>query len=115
MILKGKRAVVTGSNSGIGLGVAVELAKAGAEVVINSFTDRPEDHALAAQIAADTGANALHSAPGQLGKQAQHPDHQGAQRHQKNRIPHQNACLERPHDLRPVVTLKRDRLLNCKI
>ena len=51
MILKGKRAVVTGSNSGIGLGVAVELAKAGAEVVINSFTDRPEDHALAAQIA----------------------------------------------------------------
>lgn len=57
MILKGKRAVVTGSNSGIGLGVAVELAKAGAEVVINSFTDRPEDHALAAQIGADTGAN----------------------------------------------------------
>jgi 3-hydroxybutyrate dehydrogenase len=56
MILKGKRAVVTGSNSGIGLGVAVELAKAGAEVVINSFTDRPEDHAIAAQIAADTGA-----------------------------------------------------------
>ena len=56
-MLTGKRAIVTGSNSGIGLGVAIELAKAGAEVVINSFTDRPEDHALAAQIATDTGAS----------------------------------------------------------
>ena len=43
----GRRAVVTGSNSGIGLGVARSLAGAGAEVVLNSFTDRPEDHDLA--------------------------------------------------------------------
>jgi len=57
MTLMGKTAIVTGSNSGIGLGVAVELARAGADVVINSFTDRPEDHALAAQIAADHGVN----------------------------------------------------------
>ena len=49
-MLQGKRAIVTGSNSGIGLGVAAELAKAGAEVILNSFTDRPEDHALAAQL-----------------------------------------------------------------
>ena len=55
-MLQGKRAIVTGSNSGIGLGVAAELAKAGAEVVLNSFTDRPEDHELAAQMAAETGA-----------------------------------------------------------
>ncbi|MEH7826907.1 3-hydroxybutyrate dehydrogenase [Gemmobacter denitrificans] len=55
MILQGKRAVVTGSNSGIGLGIAEELAKAGAEVIINSFTDRPEDHALAADLAARHG------------------------------------------------------------
>lgn len=55
-MLAGKTAIVTGSNSGIGLGVAIELAKAGAAVVINSFTDREEDHALAAQIAAETGA-----------------------------------------------------------
>ena len=61
MTLKGKRAVVTGSNSGIGLGVAVELAKAGAEVVINSFTDRDEDHALAARIAADHGVTARYA------------------------------------------------------
>lgn len=57
MSLTGKTAVITGSNSGIGLGVAHELAKAGANVVLNSFTDRPEDHALAAEMAAQTGAN----------------------------------------------------------
>ncbi len=47
MSLQGKTAVVTGSNSGIGLGVVRELARAGADVVLNSFTDRDEDHALA--------------------------------------------------------------------
>lgn len=56
--LKGKTAVITGSNSGIGLGVAWELARAGADVVLNSFTDRDEDHAIAAEIAAETGVNA---------------------------------------------------------
>ncbi len=55
MSLKGKTAVITGSNSGIGLGVAHELARAGADVVINSFTDREEDHALAASIAKEHG------------------------------------------------------------
>ncbi|SFR39461.1 3-hydroxybutyrate dehydrogenase [Yoonia tamlensis] len=58
MSLTGKTAVITGSNSGIGLGVARELAKAGINVVLNSFTDRPEDHAIAAQIADQTGVNA---------------------------------------------------------
>lgn len=58
MPLSGKTAVVTGSNSGIGLGVAWELARAGADVVLNSFTDREEDHALAAEIAAETGVKA---------------------------------------------------------
>jgi 3-hydroxybutyrate dehydrogenase len=55
MSLAGKTAVVTGSNSGIGLGVAIELARLGASVVINSFTDRKEDHDLAAQIERDHG------------------------------------------------------------
>lgn len=55
--LSGKTAIVTGSNSGIGLGVATELAKAGADVVLNSFSDRDEDHALAEGIAKETGTN----------------------------------------------------------
>lgn len=53
--LTGKTAIVTGSNSGIGLGVAHQLAAAGADVVLNSFTDRDEDHALAAEMAAQHG------------------------------------------------------------
>ena len=56
--LSGKTAVITGSNSGIGLGIARELAKAGANVILNSFTDRAEDHALAAEIAEETGVTA---------------------------------------------------------
>lgn len=58
MSLKGKTAVITGSNSGIGLGIARQLARAGADVVLNSFTDRDEDHALAADIADETGVTA---------------------------------------------------------
>jgi 3-hydroxybutyrate dehydrogenase len=56
--LDGKTAVVTGSNSGIGLGIAWELARAGANVVLNSFSDLPKDHALAAEIAKATGVTA---------------------------------------------------------
>ena len=58
MTLKGKTAVVTGSNSGIGLGVARELARAGADVVLNSFTERDEDHALANDIAKEFSVSA---------------------------------------------------------
>ncbi len=58
MTLSGKTAIITGSNSGIGLGIAWEMARAGADVVLNSFTDSDEDHALAAKIAKDTGVTA---------------------------------------------------------
>lgn len=61
-MLNGKRAIITGSTSGIGLGVAEALARAGADVVLNSFTDRPEDHALAAGIAAAHGVSARYIA-----------------------------------------------------
>ena len=57
-ILTGKTAIITGSNSGIGLGTAIELARAGADVVLNSFTDSAEDHALADRIAAEHGVKA---------------------------------------------------------
>ncbi len=58
MSLTGRTAIVTGSNSGIGLGIAWELARAGADVVLNSFTDREEDHALAEAITRETGTRA---------------------------------------------------------
>ena len=58
MSVKGKTAVITGSNSGIGLGIAQELARAGVNVVLNSFTDSKEDQALTARIAQETGVEA---------------------------------------------------------
>ncbi len=56
--LAGKTAVITGSNSGIGLGMAWELARAGADVVLNSYTDTEADHAIADEIAKTTGVAA---------------------------------------------------------
>lgn len=55
MSVAGKMAIVTGSNSGIGLGIATELARAGADIVLNSFTDSEDDHALAAKLAKEHG------------------------------------------------------------
>ncbi len=58
MSLQGKTAVITGSTSGIGLGVARALAAQGAAVVLNSFTDDAKDHALATEIAEEFGVEA---------------------------------------------------------
>lgn len=40
-MLKGKRAVITGSTSGIGLGIARALAAQGADVMLNGFGEAP--------------------------------------------------------------------------
>ncbi|MDE3028180.1 MAG: 3-hydroxybutyrate dehydrogenase, partial [Paracoccaceae bacterium] len=55
MLLEGKTAVVTGSTSGIGLGIAHALGAAGANLVINSFTDADTDHEIAAGLAKQYG------------------------------------------------------------
>lgn len=58
MKLSGKTAVITGSNSGIGLAAAEELARAGASIVLNSFSDQDDDHALAKRIGDEYGVQA---------------------------------------------------------
>lgn len=55
-----KTAIITGSNSGIGLAIAHAIAAAGHNVVINSFTDREEDHAIGEAIASRHGVSALY-------------------------------------------------------
>ncbi len=60
MSLSGKTAIITGSTSGIGLGIAKELAKAGADVVLNSFSDTEADHKIAADLAAEFGVKAVY-------------------------------------------------------
>ena len=51
MSLRGKVALVTGSTSGIGLGIARALATEGADIMLNGFGDPAEIEALRAEIA----------------------------------------------------------------
>ena len=53
--LKGKTALVTGSTSGIGLGIAKALAAQGSNIVLNGFGDAKEIEALQAGIAQEYG------------------------------------------------------------
>ena len=55
MHLKGKTALVTGSTSGIGLGIAKALAAAGADIIINGFGDEGAIEAERAALAALNG------------------------------------------------------------
>jgi len=49
-ILKGQKALVTGGNSGIGKAVAIELGKAGAEVVVNYVRGEDQAREVVAEI-----------------------------------------------------------------
>lgn len=61
MILKGKRAIVTGSTSGIGLTIAKALAAEGAAVMINGFGEAAAIETERQALAEASGATALYS------------------------------------------------------
>ena len=60
-MLKGRSAIVTGSTSGIGLGIAQALAAQGANVLLNGFGNVPEINKLAAKMEAEFGVRVIYS------------------------------------------------------
>ena len=60
MSLNGKSALVTGSTSGIGLGIARALAGQGADVMMNGFGDGATIERLRAEMAETHGVRVLH-------------------------------------------------------
>jgi len=56
--LKNKKALITGSTAGIGYAIALQLAKEGAEVIVNGRTAERVDRAIA-QIKADSGNKSI--------------------------------------------------------
>jgi len=60
-MLKGKTAIVTGSTSGIGLGIARALGGAGANLMLNGFGDAAQIEALRAGLAKEFGVKVGYS------------------------------------------------------
>ena len=61
MSLKGKAALVTGSTSGIGMGIASALAAEGAAIMLNGFGDAAQIEALRAGMQAKYGVRVAYS------------------------------------------------------
>jgi 3-hydroxybutyrate dehydrogenase len=60
-MLKGRSAIVTGSTSGIGLGIAQSLARAGANVMLNGFGDAAEIEKTCKDLVSWTGVQIAYS------------------------------------------------------
>jgi 3-hydroxybutyrate dehydrogenase len=69
-MLKARTAVITGSTSGIGLGIARALAREGANVVLNGFGDAAEIEKARSGLEAEFGAKAAYS-PADMTKPAE--------------------------------------------
>src|SRR6478609_7869093 len=66
-MLKGKTALVTGSTSGIGLGIAKSLARQGANIMLNGFGDAEGPKAEVAALGVKVGYHAADmSKPGDI-------------------------------------------------
>lgn len=59
-MLKGRTALVTGSTSGIGLGIALALAQSGAQLMINGRTPAKEAEAIRRQVAEQAQADVFY-------------------------------------------------------
>ena len=60
-MLKGKNAIVTGSTSGIGLGIARTLGAAGANLILNGFADAAQIETLRAGLANEFGVEVAYN------------------------------------------------------
>ncbi|MGQ0585244.1 MAG: 3-hydroxybutyrate dehydrogenase [Reyranella sp.] len=60
-MLNGKTAIITGSTSGIGLGIAEAFARAGANIVLNGFGDATEIERTRAELAQRANAMVVYS------------------------------------------------------
>ena len=123
-MLKGKTAIVTGSTSGIGLGIARALGGAGANLMLNGFGDAAQIEALRAGLAKEFGVKVAFSGadmskPAQIremveigdegtrrgrhpGQQRRHPAHVAGRR-----VP--GRPLGRGDRHQPVIRLPRDQ------
>ena len=62
--LKGKAAVITGSTSGIGLGLAQSLAAEGADIMLNGFGDPADIERLRKELVATHDVRVAYSNTG---------------------------------------------------